>query len=155
MPVPTLGFPSRAVKPRWTLVLAVSAAGAALAGCGHSSASPTAAPLTSTMPMPMPMPMLSGEQAAAPVAAPVATSAVTIDNFAFSPKAVTVKVGTTVSWTNRDEEPHTVAAEDGSFKSATLAGNTNTFSHTFTAPGTFTYHCTIHPYMSGTVEVTR
>src|SRR5216683_3243917 len=88
-------------------------------------------------------------------AAPVATSAVTIDNFAFSPSAITVKVGTTVTWTNRDEEPHTVTAADGSFKSGTLAGNTNTFAHTFTTVGSITYHCTIHPYMTGTVEVTR
>lgn len=132
-----LGFPSHALKSRWLLVSVVSAAGAALAGCGHSGSPASAA------------------TPAAPTAAPVATSAVTIDNFAFSPKAVTVKVGTTVTWSNRDEEPHTVTAEDGSFKSGTLAGNSNTFSHTFSAPGTFTYHCSIHPYMTGTVEVTR
>jgi len=146
MPLRTLGFPSRAPKSfsgtartpgRWILVLAVTAAGGALAGCGHGTASP------------------AGAAQSAPNPNPVATSAVTIDNLAFSPKAVTVKVGTTVDWTNRDEEPHTVSAEDGSFKSGTLAGNTNTFSRTFTAAGTFTYHCSIHPYMTGTVEVTR
>jgi plastocyanin len=158
MPVHPLGFPSRALKPRWQLVLAVTAAGAALAGCGRGTATPAGAQPApvSIPPSAMPMAMPSGGTAAtAPTAAPVATSAVTIDNFAFAPKAVTVKVGSTVTWTNRDEEPHTVRAEDGSFKSGTLAGNNTTFSHMFTAPGTFTYHCSIHPYMTGTVEVTR
>ena len=162
MPVRTLGFPSRALKSRSALVVAVTAAGAALAGCGHSAtgtagaapADRSAAPAPpSSMAMPASDP--AAASAAAPAAAPVAASAVTIDNFAFSPKAITVKAGTTVTWTNRDEEPHTVTGEDGSFKSGTLAGNSNTFTHTFTAAGMFTYHCSIHPYMTGTVEVTR
>lgn len=160
MPVRMLGLPSRARRSRWALVVAVTAAGAALAGCGHSATRPAgaAAAPPSSLPMPassMPMPETPAGATPAPDAAPVATSAVTIDNFAFSPKAITVKVGTTVTWTNRDEEPHTVSAEDGSFHSGTLAGNSNTFSHTFSAPGSFTYHCAIHPYMTGTVEVTR
>jgi len=164
MSVRLLGFSSRVRKPHWGLAAAVLAAGAALAGCGHTGARPASAAAApagrpadpapaASMPMTAPMP--SGEAATAPAAAPVAASAVTIDNFAFSPKAITVKVGTTVTWTNRDEEPHTVTAEDGSFRSGTLAGNSNTFSHAFTAPGSFTYHCSIHPYMTGTVEVTR
>jgi plastocyanin len=151
-----LGFPSRALTSRWLLVAVFTAAGAALAGCGHGSASPAGA--TGTGPSttaPMAMPPEAAGATDVPAAAPVATPAVTIDNFAFSPRAITVKAGTTVTWTNRDEEPHTVTAEDGSFKSGTLAGNTNTFSHTFTVPGSFTYHCSIHPYMTGTVEVTR
>ena len=149
MPVRQLGFPSRALKSRWVLAVTVTAAGAALAGCGHGPARPAGASAAPATPSSAPMP------ASTAAAAPVATSAVTIDNFAFSPSAITVKVGTTVTWTNRDEEPHTVTAADGSFKSGTLAGNNNTFTHTFTTVGSITYHCTIHPYMTGTVEVTR
>jgi len=82
-----------------------------------------------------------------------AASAVSIDNFTFAPQALTVKPGTTVTWTNRDEEPHTVAASDGSFHSPGM-GTGATFSHTFSSPGKFDYVCSIHPMMRGTVVVT-
>jgi plastocyanin len=85
--------------------------------------------------------------------AAVAGDQVTIDNFAFAPATLTVKVGSTVTWTNRDEEPHTVAASDGSFHSPGL-GTGATFSHTFSTPGKFDYVCSIHPMMHGTVVVT-
>ncbi|WP_369829083.1 plastocyanin/azurin family copper-binding protein [Mycobacterium sp. 852002-50816_SCH5313054-b] len=78
---------------------------------------------------------------------------VTIDNFAFAPVTLTVKAGTTVTWTNRDEEPHTVAASDGSFHSPGM-GTGATFSHTFPTAGKFDYVCSIHPMMHGTVVVT-
>jgi len=79
---------------------------------------------------------------------------VTIDNFAFAPATLTVKVGSTVTWTNRDEEPHTVAASDGSFHSPGM-GTGATFSHTFPTAGKFGYVCSIHPSMHGTVVVTQ
>ena len=78
---------------------------------------------------------------------------VSIDNFAFAPATLTVKVGSTVTWTNRDEEPHTVAASDGSFHSPGM-GTGATFSHTFGTAGKFDYVCSIHPMMHGTVVVT-
>jgi plastocyanin len=84
---------------------------------------------------------------------PVAGDQVTIDNFAFGPASVTVRVGSTVTWTNRDEEPHTVAATDGSFHSPGM-GTGATYSHTFATAGTFDYVCSIHPSMHGTVVVT-
>ena len=84
---------------------------------------------------------------------PVAGDQVSIDNFAFAPATLTVKVGGTVTWTNRDEEPHTVAANDGSFHSPGM-GTGATFSHTFASAGTFDYVCSIHPMMHGTVVVT-
>ncbi|BBY04408.1 cupredoxin domain-containing protein [Mycobacterium seoulense] len=87
-------------------------------------------------------------------AAPVGGDQVTIDGFAFAPATLTVAAGTTVTWTNRDEEPHTVAASDGSFHSPGM-GTGATFTHTFTDPGTFDYVCSIHPMMRGTVVVTR
>ena len=87
-------------------------------------------------------------------AAPVATSAVSIENFAFSPAAITVKAGSTVTWTNKDDEPHSVVSSDEPMRSPTLAGQANAFSHTFTKPGRYAYNCGIHPFMHGTVEVT-
>jgi plastocyanin len=78
---------------------------------------------------------------------------VSIDNFAFAPATLTVKVGSTVTWTNHDEEPHTVAATDGSFHSPGM-GTGATFSHTFPNAGKFDYVCSIHPMMHGTVVVT-
>ena len=86
--------------------------------------------------------------------AAVAGDQVTIDNFAFAPATLTVKVGSTVTWTNRDEEPHTVAASDGSFHSPGM-GTGATFSHTFSTAGKFDYVCSIHPSMHGTVVVTQ
>lgn len=85
--------------------------------------------------------------------AAVAGDAVTIDNFAFAPATLTVKAGTSVTWTNRDEEPHTVVASDGSFHSPGL-GTGATYSHTFPTAGKFDYVCSIHPMMHGTVVVT-
>ncbi|MEV7780860.1 cupredoxin family copper-binding protein [Kitasatospora sp. NPDC088351] len=87
---------------------------------------------------------------------PAAANAVTIKNFAFSPATLTVKAGTTVTWTNTDSDAHTVTSKQGSggpLQSAALATN-DTYSYTFTAPGTYAYYCTIHPFMTATVEVT-
>jgi plastocyanin len=87
-------------------------------------------------------------------AAPASGNQVNIDSFAFAPATLTVTVGTTVTWTNRDEEPHTVAASDGSFHSPGM-GTGATFTHTFSDAGTFDYVCSIHPMMRGSVVVTR
>ena len=85
--------------------------------------------------------------------APVAGNAVSIDNFAFVPATLTVAAGNTVTWTNRDEEPHTVVANDGSFHSPGM-GSQATYSHTFPTAGKFDYVCSIHPFMRATVVVT-
>ena len=96
----------------------------------------------------------SSHAANAAAAPAVATSAVTIENYGFTPAAITVKAGSTVTWTNKDEEPHSVVSTDEPMHSPTLAGKDNTFSHTFTKPGRYAYNCGIHPFMHGTVEVT-
>lgn len=82
--------------------------------------------------------------------------AVTISNFSFSPATLTVKKGTTVTWTNQDSVAHTVTETDGKTgpDSASL-GKGQTYSFTYTTAGTFTYHCKIHPDMTGTVTVTQ
>jgi plastocyanin len=77
----------------------------------------------------------------------------TIQNVAFSPNPITVARGTTVTWTNLDGVAHTVTADDGSWGSGTL-GHGATYSHVFTSPGSYTYHCAIHPFMKDTVVVT-
>ncbi|OBF73533.1 amidase [Mycobacterium sp. 852002-51613_SCH5001154] len=117
------------------------AAAVLLAGC---SASRPATGSSTSMPM---------GSVTAP-AAPVSGNQVNIDGFAFAPATLTVPVGTTVTWTNRDEEPHTVAASDGSFHSPGM-GTGATFTHTFSDAGTFDYVCSIHPMMRGSVVVTR
>ena len=77
--------------------------------------------------------------------------AVHIDNFVFEPAQLTVKVGQTVTWTNRDDIPHTVVCA-GKFRSKTMDTD-GTFSFTFTAPGDYKYFCSLHPHMTGVVKV--
>jgi plastocyanin len=81
-----------------------------------------------------------------------ASLAVKIDNFAFGPQAITVPVGTTVTWTNSDDIPHTAVSTDGVFKSKVMDTDEK-FSYTFTKAGTYPYYCTIHPKMTGQVVV--
>jgi plastocyanin len=105
------------------------------------------------------MPPMSGPPAGTSAsttgtAVPVAGNAVSIDNFAFVPATLTVPAGSTVTWTNHDEEPHTVAASDGSFHSPGM-GSQGTYSHTFATAGRFDYVCSIHPFMHATVVVTQ
>ena len=77
---------------------------------------------------------------------------VTIDNFVFEPQRVTVKVGTTVTWTNHDDIPHTVAAKDRAFKSKVMDTG-ESYSFTFATPGEYVYFCSLHPHMTGTIVV--
>lgn len=86
------------------------------------------------------------------VAADSGAAQVNIDNFSFSPATVKVRAGTTVTWTNRDDIPHTVVANDKSFKSKVLDTG-ETFSFTPTKPGTYPYFCSVHPKMTGTLIV--
>jgi plastocyanin len=78
-------------------------------------------------------------------------------NFAFSPASMTIKAGSTVTWKNMTQVPHTVTSDDGkSFDSGSanpIAAQTGMFSFTFNTPGTFAYHCSIHPYMKATIIV--
>ena len=80
------------------------------------------------------------------------TAEVKIDNFTFGPADLTVSVGTTVTWTNRDDIPHTVVSTDKVFKSKVLDTD-ETFSFTFGKVGIYPYFCSIHPKMTGKVVV--
>jgi plastocyanin len=77
---------------------------------------------------------------------------VTIDNFSFNPQVVTVAAGTTVTWVNHDDVPHTVTSTDKSFKSKALDTN-DKFSFTFAKAGVYEYYCSVHPRMTGKVVV--
>ena len=78
----------------------------------------------------------------------------TIDNFTFSPAELTVAAGTRVTWTNRDDIPHTVtdAADPRSFRSPPLDTG-DSFAFAFARPGVYKYFCSLHPHMQGTVVV--
>jgi plastocyanin len=88
----------------------------------------------------------------ATVAARAADQEVKIDNFTFAPQRVTVKAGTTVTWINEDDIPHTVASSAKLFKSKALDTD-DKFSFTFSTPGTYDYFCSLHPHMTGTILV--
>ena len=86
------------------------------------------------------------------MAAPAADTAVKIDNFTFTPQRVTVKTGTTVTWTNQDDIPHTVSSATKAFRSKALDTD-DKFSFTFTTAGVYEYFCSLHPHMTGTIVV--
>ena len=94
------------------------------------------------------MAMPAGAQAAAPVSA----NAVAIRNFAFGPAAIVVAPGVAVTWTNADNEPHSIVMVDQSFRSPPMDTGGH-FSHTFAAPGQYRYFCGFHPQMTGVVIV--
>lgn len=102
----------------------------------------------------MASPHASASATTADLPAPQGGTAVAIADFKFNPATLTVPVGTTVTWTNQDEEPHTLAAKDGSLHSPGIDTH-GTYSFTFNTPGSYDYICSIHPFMTGTVVVTK
>jgi plastocyanin len=80
------------------------------------------------------------------------TNTITIQNYAFNPSTLTVKVGTNVTWINEDSMSHTVTSDDGLFESGSLS-NGQTFIYTFNTPGTYNYHCSIHTSMTAKIIV--
>lgn len=136
-----------------TIVAAVSITGCMKSTTNETNTTTSMANKTvtaSTTRMPLVQPTI---KAATPTPT-LATTMVTIQNFAFIPSTVTVARGTTVVWTNQQAGvPHTVTSDTSTFASGTL--NTGaSFRFQFTTPGTYHYHCSIHPSMLGTVVVT-
>jgi plastocyanin len=82
---------------------------------------------------------------------PAAT--VAIDNFTFGPQQATVKAGTTVTWTNRDDIPHGIASANNAFPKSKALDTDDSYSFTFATPGTYKYFCYLHPHMVGTIVV--
>ncbi len=87
-----------------------------------------------------------------PIGARAEDAAVQIDNFAFSPPSLTVKAGTTVTWRNKDDIPHTVASSTRVFKSKALDTD-DSYSFTFNEPGSYQYFCSLHPHMTAKIVV--
>jgi plastocyanin len=147
-------------SPRRRACAALSAlAVAAAAACSSTAQTPTP-DFGPNGGRPVGMPGMTATASQLPTAssastasAPVADTAIDITDFAFTPATLTVKTGDTVTWANHDEEPHTVAAADGSFHSPGMGVNA-TYSFTFSKPGNYGYTCSIHPFMHGTVVVT-
>lgn len=79
--------------------------------------------------------------------------AISIDNFTFSPAKLTVKAGTTITWTNKDDIPHGIGSSNSAFARSKALDTDDAFSFTFTTPGTYQYFCYIHPHMVGTIVV--
>jgi plastocyanin len=120
------------------------------AGCGQDAQS------TGSVPPQAPPMAAMASAAATPAPPPAATQSqvleVAIDNFSFTPPTVTVSAGTTVTWVNHDDVPHTVTANDHGFSSKALDTDER-YSRLFAAPGTYTYYCAVHPHMTGQVVV--
>ncbi len=89
----------------------------------------------------------------APAAAATTAPAVRIEGDAFLPKTLTVQAGQVVTFSNQDDDAHTVTATDGSFDSKGLDTHA-VWRHAFTSPGTYAYFCQLHPFMKGTIVVT-
>jgi plastocyanin len=81
------------------------------------------------------------------------SSAISIDNFTFAPAMLTVKAGSTVTWVNKDDIPHGIASATGAFTKSNALDTDDTFSFTFTTPGTYQYFCYLHPRMVGSIVV--
>ena len=153
----TLANPERTQKPSrtpWRVAALLAAGAVALAACGGAAASgagstPTPTTVYSAVPSAPAAPTPGGTAAADPAATDIG-----IVNFEFSPATLTVKVGTTVVWTNKDAIGHTVNFNSGGIDSNVLNHN-DQFTYTFTTPGTYDYICSIHPFMHGSVTVTN
>ena len=117
---------------------------------------PPPTPATPATPAPVTVPLLPNEGQTTPPPASampqIVTAQVSLAGFAFSPDAVIVSVGATVTWTNKDSVTHTVTSNGGLFDSGNLAQG-KTFSYTFKEKGTFQYHCNLHPSMTGKIIV--
>lgn len=97
--------------------------------------------------------LLASAATAAPAAPAPATAKVVIGNFTFGPAVLVVKPGTTVTWVNGDDIPHTVVADDKKTFRSKVLDSDDAFSFTFTTPGSYPYFCSIHPHMTGKVVV--
>jgi plastocyanin len=147
-------MPNRHTCPGAACALGLAVLGAlTLSACGapgQSAAPPAPVVAAPTAAVSIAPAAVSAASVAAPASA--GPAAVTINNFMFGPAGLTVKAGSTVTWTNQDEEPHTVVGSG--LKSPVLGNQGSTYAYTFTTPGTYSYNCSIHPYMHGTVTVT-
>ena len=135
-----------------------------LAACGQSGADPSGTSETQSTTPPgsstnsnmdmskMQMPARPSPATAKDMPSSSTANQVMVENFSFQPSTLTVKAGTTVTWVNHDDEPHTVNENNKTFKSGTLDTD-GKFSYKFTSPGTYSYFCSLHPRMTGQIIV--
>ena len=83
------------------------------------------------------------------------TNQIVIKDFHFDPQVLTVRSGEKITWINRDEEPHTVVSVEKQFKKSSALDTDQEFTITAGAPGTYTYYCSVHPKMTGTIVVKK
>lgn len=88
-----------------------------------------------------------------PVLESTSQHAISIENFAYSPEELTISVGETVTWTNKDGIKHDVASDEGNELGSKLLSPNESYSHTFNAAGEYSYHCSPHPFMKGKIIV--
>lgn len=133
-----------------------------LAACGQGGAdssamsktqsAPDAPPNSGTETSKMEMPVKPSPAASKELPTRSSPNEVNVENFSFQPGTLTVMAGTSVTWVNHDDVPHTVYENDKRFKSGTLDTDAK-FSYTFTSPGTYSYYCSLHPRMTGQIIV--
>jgi plastocyanin len=127
------------MRVRVTTLAALVAFTALSLGCGSSSGSPTS-------------PSTGGSGGGSSTSISIVRGAATLSTTAYSPNPDTIAAGDTIVWTNNDTEAHTSTGDNGAWNSGVIAPGA-TYSRTFSTAGTFTYHCTIHPGMVGTITV--
>ena len=88
-------------------------------------------------------------------AAETRPNTIEIKDFAFNPQTLTVKAGEKITWVNRDDEPHTIVSVEKQFKKSSALDTDQEFTVTAGAPGTYTYFCSVHPKMTGTIVVVK
>jgi plastocyanin len=152
------------LKRKLVLVTVTSLLSLFLAACGpsgpyssgssetQSTTASSAATKSNTDMSEMQMPARLSPVAGKEMATPADPNQVTVQNFSFQPGTLTVKAGTTVTWVNQDDEPHTVNENNKTFKSDALDTD-GKFSYKFTSPGKYSYFCSIHPRMKGQIIV--
>src|SRR5229473_4866930 len=150
------------LKRKLLLVTVMSLLSLFLAACSQSGAdsngssetsppAPTARNSNTEMSK-MDMPAKPSPAAGKDMPNPSTPNQVRVENFSFQPSTLTVKAGTTVTWVNHDDEPHTVNENNKAFKSGTLDTDAK-FSYKFSSPGTYSYFCSLHPRMTGQIIV--
>ena len=97
----------------------------------------------------------AGEASHDPTGSTAGNNKIEIRDFMFNPPTITVKSGETITWVNRDEEPHTIVSVEKQFKKSSALDTDQEFTITAGAPGTYTYFCSVHPKMTGTIVVEK
>jgi plastocyanin len=150
------------MKRKLLLVTVTSLLSLFLAACGQSGTDPSSSETSPPAPTVsrnsntemsrMEMPAKPSPAAGKDMSSPSTPNQVMVENFSFQPSTLTVKAGTTVTWVNHDDVPHTVNESNKTFKSGTLDTDAK-FSYKFTSPGNYSYFCSLHPRMTGQIIV--